>query len=130
MRKAVSEAYSLHIDASTLISPPASLLRAVANIMLRAAWSSVAMSASMWLMDWNSAMGWPNCLRVRAWSIDRFRARPAMPSMVGQCSRRFSVMRPMASLKPAPSSPMRFSTGTRTFSSRMLPWAPPPDITE
>ncbi|MNT87872.1 hypothetical protein D3C72_2283480 [compost metagenome] len=66
IRNAASEAYSLHIGAWVRMSPPASFSAAVAYIMLRAASSSVAMSAIMWLTAWNMAIGLPNWVRVRA----------------------------------------------------------------
>jgi hypothetical protein len=46
-----------------LTSSPASRRRAASSTIVRAAYSSVRLSASIACTSWNSAIGCPNCLR-------------------------------------------------------------------
>ncbi|MCY1302026.1 hypothetical protein D9M70_516640 [compost metagenome] len=52
----------------------------------------------------------------------------ARPSIDGQCSKRFTLMRDMPSLKPLPSPPKILARGTRTLSKRISPSICWPDI--
>ncbi|MNR18070.1 hypothetical protein D3C85_1347720 [compost metagenome] len=109
-------------------SAPASASIAVCAIMLSQAHSAAAISASMCWIAWKRAIGPPNCRRCPAYSTDAWYARAASPSIEGQCSSRFTLMRDMPSLKPRPSPPKMFARGTRTFSKRMSASICWPDI--
>jgi len=64
---AASPAQHFAIDASYVLPRmPASTWRAAWWTMSRAAWTCMAMSASMNWMPWKSAIRWPNCRRSLA----------------------------------------------------------------
>src|SRR6218665_2350975 len=77
---AASAAKHLAMEAAAVASVPASSLCAAERTSRRAASVSFAMSASMNWMPWNSAIAWPNCLRILACSTDASSAACRMPT--------------------------------------------------
>src|ERR1035438_7963516 len=78
----------------------------------RAASISVAMSASLNPIAWNSLIALPNCLR----SLEYFTAASYAPCAIPSPSAAMEMRPPsstrMASMNPSPSLPSRFSAGT------------------
>ena len=73
----------------------------------------MAMSASMKRSPWNDPTGEPNWRRVQAYSSARSKAPCAMPSACAPTPGRETSNVFMAVMKPVPSRPRQFATGTR-----------------
>mmetsp|Transcript_17854 Transcript_17854/g.54891 ORF Transcript_17854/g.54891 Transcript_17854/m.54891 type:complete len:405 (+) Transcript_17854:129-1343(+) len=113
-----SAAKTLAMDANIVLDAPVSMMAADLCTSKRAASMPVAMSASMKLSAWCSAMGLPMVLRSLAYASASSVARRATPTAPAATGGRVLSKAPMAILKPAPSWPSTFSAGTTTSSKK------------
>src|SRR6218665_3407115 len=118
---AASAAKHLAMEAAAVASVPASSLCAAERTSRRAASVSFAMSASMNWMPWNSAIAWPNCLRILACSTDASSAACRMPTASDAMPTRPFSSTLIIMWKPLPCVPSRASAGNATFSKCSSP---------
>src|SRR6266508_199130 len=110
-RPSISVANSLAIAARSVMRSPRSARDAASYTIKRAAWISVAASASIHWIAWFAPIGLPNCTRVFACSTEASSRRCAAPTAcAARPSRPKSRVR-SAILKPSPSSPTRCDAG-------------------
>jgi hypothetical protein len=79
------------------------------------------LSASIHCTAWRSASGLPNVTRCLAYLAPSSRQRSITPMPRAPWRMRPDIEPVLRVLKPSPSSPMRFSTGTLTSLERDLP---------
>ena len=104
---------------------PASRLRAVSRVSALAARLSVLESAIIPCRSWNWLSACPNCLRSLMYSTLSLISRSATPTQTAEMCSRPRSSTCIATLKPSPSWPSRFSAGTRTLSKITSQiWAP------
>ena len=79
------------------------------------------MSTILLATDWNLPIGWPNCLRRRACSMQRSSCRRIVPSVPARIAPRSHSIEQLKTSAPLPSRPSRASAGSSQSSSASSP---------
>ena len=78
------------------------------------------MSTILLATDWNLPIGWPNCLRRRACSMQRSSCRRIVPSVPARIAPRSHSIEQLKTSAPLPSRPSRASAGSCAILQRQL----------